>query len=249
MSPSLDRAAGERTLFEAAALADAGQFDPDWAKRVEALSAACEGKARTHIAFLGIAMLAKATDLSVNVYAIKAKSDVPGSYSVRTFGHSVLVPNAAKLGINIGATGREPMNNQPYFRSEVVSAEMIVHKRSQFAVEVLLRILKTLSAIKSRDQAVRALAAYIVVRRANVPAYAEYTTPSAAATAIQLARVIREFVAADSEGGKRAQAAVAGLIDAATGDSGRVIVARINDPDRRAPGDVSVRSRMARPGT
>jgi hypothetical protein len=30
--------------------------------------------------------------------------------------HSVLVPLSAELGFSLGVTGREPLNNQPYFR-------------------------------------------------------------------------------------------------------------------------------------
>ena len=46
---------------------------------------------------------------------------------------------------------------------------------------------------------------------------------------------------AASEGGRRAQAVVAGLMDAFAGPD-RVESGRINDPDRRHPGDVSLRS-------
>jgi hypothetical protein len=38
------------------------------------------------------------------------------AYSARTLCHTVLVPLAAELGFNIGVTGREPLDNQPYLR-------------------------------------------------------------------------------------------------------------------------------------
>ncbi|MGO7375071.1 restriction endonuclease, SacI family [Rhizobium ruizarguesonis] len=58
-------------------------------------------------------------------------------------------------------------------------------------------------------------------------------TPASLATAIQ------NFVGENSEGGKRAQAVVAGLFDAAFGE-GSVESARINDPSCSHPGDVCV---------
>jgi hypothetical protein len=47
------------------------------------------------------------------------------------------------------------------------------------------------------------------------------------------------FVRQDSEGGRRAQAIVAGLMDVVCGDE-RVISGRFNDPSRHFPGDVCV---------
>ena len=57
----------------------------------------------------------------------------------------------------------------------------------------------------------------------------------------QLTAAIHEFVSADSEHGKRAQAVVAGLLDVYASPS-RVESGRINDPSRKYPGDVCVRS-------
>ena len=55
-----------------------------------------------------------------------------------------------------------------------------------------------------------------------------------------LAERVTAFVAARSEGGRRAQAVAAGLMDAFAGPK-RVEAGRINDPDRHLPGDVGVR--------
>ena len=41
--------------------------------------------------------------------------------------HSVLVPAAAELGISLGVTGREPLNNQPYFRMTRLGDNQPVH--------------------------------------------------------------------------------------------------------------------------
>ena len=57
-----------------------------------------------------------------------------------------------------------------------------------------------------------------------------------------LVNTIESYVAANSEGGRRAQACAAGLLDAVFG-SDRVVVGVINDPDRRAPLDIAVRGK------
>src|SRR5690606_17545411 len=96
-----------------------GIIDPGWQQKVEEISQLCDqGAPRTHVAFVGTAMLAKSMDADADLYAIKPAhaSDNKNSYSARTLCHSVLVPLAAELGIHLGVTGREPLNNQPYFR-------------------------------------------------------------------------------------------------------------------------------------
>ena len=60
-------------------------------------------------------------------------------------------------------------------------------------------------------------------------------------TAGTLSTAIRALVQDNSESGRRAQAVVAGLMDAFAGPD-RVESGRINDPSRRHPGDVCVRA-------
>ena len=70
--------------------------------------------------------------------------------------------------------------------------------------------------------------------------------PSSGATQITpegLTAAIQEFVWADSEHGKRAQAIVAGLLDVFASPA-RVESGRINDPSRKYPGD-AVGKRLA----
>ena len=61
------------------------------------------------------------------------------------------------------------------------------------------------------------------------------------ADAAELVELIRHFVAGDSEGGRRAQGAAAGVLDAGSGPA-LVHSRRINDPDRDLPGDIGVRA-------
>jgi hypothetical protein len=50
---------------------------------------------------------------------------------------------------------------------------------------------------------------------------------------------LQRLVSANSEGGRRAQAAASGLLDVFAG-TGRVQSGRVNDPSRHYPGDIAV---------
>jgi hypothetical protein len=213
-----------------------------WVEKVEQLSALCtDGGASTHIAFLGTAMLAKAVDESVDLYAIKpthAKGNL-NAYSARTLCHSVLVPLSAEYGVNLGVNGREPLNNQPYFRMKSLNDETPVHERSRPTFEYLIEIIEALRVGTSQD-AKEALRAYIAVRRGHQIVY-QAAVGKLTVTAATLASAIAMLVQERSEGGRRAQAVVAGLFDVFAGVD-RVESGLINDPSRHYPGDVAVRS-------
>jgi hypothetical protein len=236
----IDKAEAEEILRFEAAKADDGPVSSKWEKLVSKLSELCKSDNRTHIAFLGTAMLAKAANLNADVFAVKAGANTKGAYSARSLGHGVLVPLAPELGINLGVTGREPLNNQPYFRPLRVSKEMVVHGSAVAALDMLLDILAELAKVTSPAEARRALRSFIRVRRTYVPKYKQLGKPIDELLITGLVEKIATFVAQDSEGGKRAQAVVAGLLDLYAGTD-RVSVDKINDPDRHMPGDVGVR--------
>jgi hypothetical protein len=85
-----------------------------------------------------------------------------------------------------------------------------------------------------------ALRAFIAVRRGYQPRYADHDG-AVSITPERLAAVIAAFVLENSEGGKRAQAVVAGLADVFAGTA-RVESGRINDPSRKYLDDICVRS-------
>ncbi|MCX4140485.1 restriction endonuclease, SacI family [Paraburkholderia sp. SEWSISQ10-3 4] len=230
-------------LRQACVEAKSGVLDNEWVRKVETLSELCEAKggARTHIAFLGAVILAKAVDPAADLYAIKpkhAEKDNEHSFSARTLCHSVLVPLAAELAFNIGVNGREPLNNQPYFRMTSFGDGTPVSAGGRPAYDCTAALVADLTAC---DQATawRALCAYIAVRSRYVPHYAVRGT-RATITVDRLPAVIEEFVREDSERGKRAQAIVAGLFDACVGPD-RVTSGGIHDPSRNNPGDVCIR--------
>ena len=217
--------------------------DPAWLAKVEKLSRLCEeGVSKTHIAFLGTSMLAKAIDRRADLFTIKP-DHAPGNdraYSARSLCHGVLVPLAAELGINIGVTGREPLNNQPYFRMTRLGDDTPVHQGGLAAFTFMVELVRELQELRSESDARQALQAFVVVRRRYQPRYLERSGETVI-TPEQLVSAIRAFVREDSEHGKRAQAVVAGLLDVFAG-AARVESGRINDPSRKYPGDVCVRS-------
>ena len=150
------------------------------------------------------------------------------------------MPLAAELGINLGVTGREPLNNQPYFRMERLDDGTAVHAGGRAAFDYMLTLVQELQEFRSEERALDALRAFIGVRMGYQPRYfAREGTPQI--TPERLAAAIHEVVRADSERGKRAQAIVAGLLDVFASPAD-VESGRINDPSRRYPGDVCVKS-------
>lgn len=226
-------------LYEEAAKAAAGHIDQTWAKPIEELSEAATGKSLTHIAFLGTAILAKCVDPTVDVFAVK-KAAGAKAYSARGLCHGVLVPNAPELDINLGVTGREPLNNQPYFRIERLTREAPVRSTARHVLSMLCDILDRLQG-STEEQARQAMRAFIDVRRRHGARYSRSIEDRLKVTVGALIKAIEALVGADSEGGRRAQAVVAGLMDVFAGDE-RVEARRVNDPSRTTPADVNVRS-------
>jgi len=152
----------------------------------------------------------------------------------------VLVPLAAELGMSLGVTGREPLNNQPYFRMTRLDDDTPVHAGAREAFDYMLSLVRELQDISDETDARAVLAAFIAVRRRYQPTYVD-NEGGTALTPEALIEAIGNFVRENSEGGKRTQAVVAGLVDVFAGPE-RVESGRINDPSRNYPGDVCVRS-------
>jgi hypothetical protein len=239
----IDRHKAEQIVREEANNLSQSKIDPDWLKKILHFSKLCsEGTAKTHIAFLGTSILAKSVEPSVNLYDIKptlAKNS-RNSYSARTLCHTVLVPMAAELGINIGVTGREPLNNQPYFRMTRLGDDTPVRQSGLEAFNYMLSLIDELSKAKTSESARKALRAYIFVRKQHQRSYAVDNSEIKINIKV-LPDLFEEFVSQNSESGRRAQAIVAGLLDVCYG-SDRVESGRINDPSRKYPGDVCIRS-------
>lgn len=242
MALRIDKREASRLVRDLAHEAEVGPIDEGWEAKVERLSRLCEdGASKTHIAFLGTAMLAKAMHAEADLFAIKPNHDRenPRAFSARTLCHGVLVPLSAELGVSIGVTGREPLNNQPYFRMTRLDDGTPVHPGGQAAFDFMRELVDTLQSTTPQE-ARAALRAFLVVRSRYQPRYTDRADVASMAPD-DLWAAIQTLVAENAEGGRRAQAVVAGLMDAFAGPD-RVESGRINDPSRRHPGDVCVRA-------
>jgi hypothetical protein len=213
-----------------------------WLKRVREFSELCAKKnLKSYIAVLGNAMLAKASNRRVDVFSLKAGDQSPGAYDARRPAENVLVPASQTHRFSLGATGPQPLNNQPFFRSYRIDTSMKVKANAKPVLSELIKLLHEVS-LCNRADAVLALAAFIVVRREYVPTYAAITGSLAVGTAGELASVLRSFVGERSDGGARAQASTGGLFDAWF-SAERVRVGKKNEPDRKVPGDVAIQDK------
>lgn len=225
-------------LFEEAAKAAAGYVDQSWAKPIETISKAAAGSSLTHIAFLGTAILAKCVDPKIDVFSVKKRRGA-NTYSARGLCHGVIVPNAPELDIHLGVTGREPLNNQPYVSIDRLTREATVRSTAFGVLSMLCDILDRLQH-SSEEQARQAMRAFIEVRRRYGIRYSRCVGERVQISVPAIIESIKALVSASSEGGRRAQAIVAALMDIFAGRD-RVDARRINDPSRTVPADVNVR--------
>ena len=98
-------------------------------------------------------MLAKALDLSADLFAIKPAhaKDNEQAFSARSLSEKVLVPLAAELEINLGVTSRQPLNNQPYFRMTRLDDGTPVHGGGRAAFDYMVGLVRELEAIETED--------------------------------------------------------------------------------------------------
>lgn len=242
MSIALDHAAAKTILFEEATAARRGDNPPlveAWEDRVRRLGDFCpHGKSATMIAALGTALLAKAADPRVDVFALLDRGEAPDSYSARSLADNVWARNRAELGVDLGANGANPLNNTPFIGKTRI--DEITGVRNKAGWVFFMTCMEAAKGLASSAEAREALRGFIMARsRSLLPPIAIVRHEGDDLTPSQLIHAIDDYVAADSEGGRRAQAAVAAMLDAAFG-SERVLVGVINDPDRHAPLDVSV---------
>ena len=155
MGLKIDNDVAAGLVRAAAADAERGRVDPAWFEKVERLSKLChEGAPRTHVAFLGTAMIAKAMHLDADLFAIKPSRATgnPKAFSARTPCHNVLVPLAAELGFSIGMTGREPLNDMPYFRMARLGDGTPIRTGGREVFEYILQLVGESQAVSSASE-------------------------------------------------------------------------------------------------
>lgn len=203
-----------------------------WLERTKKVGAS---PSKTFVAMLGTALLAKATDPKVDPFALKVR-EFPTAYSARSLCKDVLVPYAVEAGVHLGTTGREPLNNQPFFRHERVGPDMKVRSHVRPHLDYLCQCLEAMKKL-NRTQALDALAAFLRVRIQEGPVRAAPLIVERVLGVPDLVSKASIFITSDPENGKRGQALVAAAFELVFDD---VRTTRVYDPSRHWPGDVVV---------
>lgn len=231
MAVQVDRQRARRVLEDAVAWAESDRPVPDeWIQWTVAIG---QAPSRTFTAALGTALLAKATEASVDPLALKATDD-PRAYSARGLGHGVLVPASVEFGFDLGATGREPLNNQPFFRYDRIDEMARVHSGAKEAHDRLVRCLQAVDWL-SAPRAQAALAAFLRVRMDVAASAHVLDLRGVRVTVSRTVRAADQFITEEPEEGRRGQALVAAAFDLAFQS---VRMGRVHDPSRRFAGDV-----------
>lgn len=211
-----------------------------WVDRILALSKECESGHQTLIAAYGTALLAKAVEVDVDVFSLQVGENRGGNtYSARALCKDVLAAEATRLGINLGVTGPEPMNNNQFNGKPRITRELNVRSDGKRALGLLCDALEALQEVRTQKEALAALRAFLSVRVRTVSRIVVEQAEGDELAETDLVRLIQGFVAEDSEGGKRAQAVAAGLLETMVGED-LIKTQRINDPSRRMPGDIGI---------
>jgi hypothetical protein len=230
---SIDRAQATKVLEAAARQADSDHRVPEeWTLRTHKID---ECPSRSFTPVLGTALLARATNPEIDALALKSGAG-PHAYSARSIATGVLVPGAVKHGYDLRATGREPLNNQPFFRYDRIDRMDHVRADAEPWVPVLIDACKAINNL-SATEAQLALAAYLRVRMEAARARHAIDLRGSALSMVDLLAQTEDFIDARPEGGRRGQAFVAAAFDLT---SPHVRSVRVNDPSRRMPGDVQV---------
>lgn len=236
MSITVDVSRAKATFLKALALVDSGAALPEeWVKRVRNVG---KSPSRTFVAMLGTALLSRATDPRVDPLVLKAGAEPSEgfeSYSARAVATAALAPLAIEHAIDIGSRGREPLNNQPFFRYDRVHVDMVVKSNARPHLRVLVEALERLRELDD-EELLPALAAFLAVRRAAVRRPARRIQVSTSAWSLnEFVDAVSVFVVSWPEDGKRGQALVAAALDLAFN---HVRLGHVNDPGRSIPGDV-----------
>lgn len=218
----------QASLEKAVRIADRGDLPQEWIERTEHIG---ECPSKTYVAVLASALLARATyGDELDPHSIKRRSG-PRGFSARG-SIAVLAGNARDFGYDLGVSGPEPLNNQPWFhvervdeiRSEAVRADTRDYLR---AIKKYLKDIDQLDC----DAALRALGALIATRRLVAKerqATARELLTDRGISLAALGEKLTSFITDDPERGKRGQALVAAALDCVFP---RVELGGIHDPD------------------
>ncbi|GAB3657588.1 hypothetical protein GCM10027591_11820 [Zhihengliuella somnathii] len=193
-------------------------------------------KAMTWTPALATLLLAKATNNNIDTLSLKKDQANPNSYSARGLCHNVIVPAAISHGFSIRNTGREPLNNQPFFRYDRI--DKIERTRFPDDYTIFLEIARSANEL-DEDKALLALAAFIREALARTAATRNISVHTRGLTAAGARIAVDDFLRPDAiERPQRLQAFAAACVGLM--QFSHVKTRRINDPSRDVPGDVQV---------
>lgn len=235
MGITIEVEAARRHFLEALSLARTRNPLPDnWIRTAEIIS---QSPTKTYIPALGTALLARATDDRVDTLALHkdAKRSHLEPYSARNLCERVLVPCAREHGIDLGLTGKQPLNNSPFYGQKRID-EINRRIRARDDHDLLVQQLTRANGLSS-SECLEAFAAFLRVRLRYSNKPPREAPPITKCDWGQLTRAITTLLGEDAENGKRAQALVAAILDLAFPE---VRTQRVYDPSRKIPGDVYV---------
>lgn len=152
--PTVDLTAAKQLFQEAIAIAqDESRKTPATGWDIE-IRAIIKGKHLTFRYILMTALLAKATNPSINALALQAGADVEGAYDARSLCHGVVVPLERQLLNRSLGGSNEPFLNKPA-RFPTISLSNAV--RAGRDRDLLLILHKVLSEIETSEQAFNSL--------------------------------------------------------------------------------------------
>lgn len=232
MGITLDLERADYELSRALELARSDEDLPrEWLQRTAEVARA---KSKTYTPVLGTALLAKATDDRVSALALKEGAG-HNAYNARGVGHEVLVPRCVHEGISLRTTGREPLNNQPFFRYDRIHTGMSVASGREGELSHLVDTLEAADFLRGED-ARRALAAFLRTRLQDPDSEPLPPVHETDRSVEELLTAAIAHASRNPEGGRRGQALIAAALDLISGD---VETARVNDPSRDEPADIT----------
>jgi hypothetical protein len=197
---------------------------------------------KTIVPAFGAALLAKATYPKIDALAIK-EGYSENAFSLRGVAHNVLVPASRddRYPFDLLVRGREPLNNQPFFRYDHWEAiERIDVRARRYYDEAIYRLeaLNRLPPPKAAEEALAGLAAFL---RDRIDAAARQLPDLSGVTLAmgQAIRTCKQFLTNGRDRPLRAQSVGAGVYDAVYGRE-HVESRGVYDPSREGPGDIRV---------
>ncbi|AFN45892.1 restriction endonuclease, SacI family [Arachnia propionica] len=234
----ISRTVAAERLNRAYATASAGIHDHHWTQRIDEVWAFAS---KTYVPALGTILLAKTVDDRVDVGTIKVLPDDvnPRTFSLRTLCHSVLVPGSKRLQFSIRSTGREPLNNQPWFRFSHV--DEINRVRDPRDLERYRQILQEIDRL-DRVGAQLALTSYVFV---GIREMGKRQLIAQVAGSLSVDAILDGVAELMQYGGPFVVQALGAVF--VSQFAPQIATRRLNDPSRDFPGDVQALDDQGRP--